>query len=1010
MKANSGQASSTLIPEYIGSAFDKVITVADNMETVTEVVNNLDNIKTADNNLGSINTVVDNITDVVTVGNNINYVKDVAERIEGLPVTSYIGNTPPTQPLNGAEWYCTTDGRTYVWYVDTDSSQWVESSPQSAPQNEVANIFFHATPSNVNSSYRNATLFDTLSPEAEISVAHNALNTPVVQAQFIREEALWDDVSVIGAQGIVTLIGYSSGNSQLKVEIITWKNGAEGTSLGTSQWVTLPNQPSVVSLPVTLANIDVLDAGDSYVVRLTSQMNAGSSAVSTILVDGNTRSRFEIIFNTNLIGLFNGIRDGVITSAPTENAVYDALQLKAVKTDVSNALNLKVGKGQLVQYGNLIPAADWADIPAYADSELGGLNGPLNKQAKALTARSELLRTDVREAMHRIAAVVEETNDNLAAHNADYFAHPKLTEQIAAEVHRAEIAADVAQLSAGIYSSTSEGIAATTSGKYFSVPSADSDEYLILYKNNSGTAVEVKRYPSADRVKKVDLVSTKVDYEQRIYKNKSATNASETFARQKMDDIGDVPNSLQNKIYAAGGEVAIGSLDAAGKLIAGVGEMGLIAGNNSIQDREPKGSEVYAIVDDSSRASFVIREGGLVDVATRKPWDLPEVTHIISYGQSLSIGVKGTPIISTTQPYDNLMFNNGVQPGTDPADVVSFVPLIEQAQDGGGYETVLSGCCNRLVELGNNTQFLGSATGIGNTPISGLIKGTAGYTKTLFVRDPAVTCSAAIDKTYSMGAFLWLQGEADVSSMFSPFFPTQYKQYKAQLAQLWRDLNADFSDCNTIGSAIPLISYQLSFNSLSVNADGVTQAQLDVSNEFDHIYCAGPTYNLTYSEDKIHLSGPSYYIYGHYFARALNEIINGRDWKPLHIKSARRSGKGLLLKYHVPHGPLVIDPFKGVETTDHGFAVYDTNGNKLTISSVTAVTEDAIKILLSETPTGPVAIKYARNYSNGKCNGTGVATGDVRDSSDEIATYKISTTTYNVNLYNYACHQTIWSN
>ena len=90
-KINAGQASSTLIPEYIGSDFDKVIEVADNIE----------------------------------------YVKDVAAGIEGLPVSGYIGDTPPTQPKVGAEWYCTLDGRTYVWYVDDDSGQWVESSPQS---------------------------------------------------------------------------------------------------------------------------------------------------------------------------------------------------------------------------------------------------------------------------------------------------------------------------------------------------------------------------------------------------------------------------------------------------------------------------------------------------------------------------------------------------------------------------------------------------------------------------------------------------------------------------------------------------------------------------------------------------------------------------------------------------------------------------------------------------------------------------------------------------------------
>ena len=91
MKVNSGQAASTLIPEYIGSAFDKVITVAD----------------------------------------NIDYVKDVAEGIDGLPANGYIGDTPPTQPRVGSVWYCTLDGRSYIWYEDADSTQWVENSPQS---------------------------------------------------------------------------------------------------------------------------------------------------------------------------------------------------------------------------------------------------------------------------------------------------------------------------------------------------------------------------------------------------------------------------------------------------------------------------------------------------------------------------------------------------------------------------------------------------------------------------------------------------------------------------------------------------------------------------------------------------------------------------------------------------------------------------------------------------------------------------------------------------------------
>lgn len=160
-----------MVQRYLGTEYDKVKSVADNIETVIEVKDNLDHIKVVENDLVSINTVssnineviatnsniedvksvatnidhintvksnlenvvtvADNITDVVTVSDNIDYVKDVAEGIEGLPVVSYIGDAPPTQPLHGAEWYCTTDGRTYVWYEDVDSGQWVESSPQS---------------------------------------------------------------------------------------------------------------------------------------------------------------------------------------------------------------------------------------------------------------------------------------------------------------------------------------------------------------------------------------------------------------------------------------------------------------------------------------------------------------------------------------------------------------------------------------------------------------------------------------------------------------------------------------------------------------------------------------------------------------------------------------------------------------------------------------------------------------------------------------------------------------
>lgn len=60
----------------------------------------------------------------------------------------------------------------------------------------------------------------------------------------------------------------------------------------------------------------------------------------------------------------------------------------------------------------------------------------------------------------------------------------------------AQAAADAAQLSTSVYASTALGLAATPVDRYFSVPSAVLSEYLILYQNVAGAAVEKKRYPS----------------------------------------------------------------------------------------------------------------------------------------------------------------------------------------------------------------------------------------------------------------------------------------------------------------------------------------------------------------------------------------------------------------------------------------------------------------------------------------------------------------------------------
>lgn len=84
----------------------------------------------------------------------------------------------------------------------------------------------------------------------------------------------------------------------------------------------------------------------------------------------------------------------------------------------------------------------------------------------------------------------------------------ELNESAQDAAQRAEVARDAAQLSAGVYADTAAGLADAASGGYFNVPSAESSEYLILYKNNAGVAVEIKRYPS---VGAVDGVSERLE-------------------------------------------------------------------------------------------------------------------------------------------------------------------------------------------------------------------------------------------------------------------------------------------------------------------------------------------------------------------------------------------------------------------------------------------------------------------------------------------------------------------
>jgi hypothetical protein len=64
---------------------------------------------------------------------NVIALRDEVSRLSALVENgkSYVSAVPPTNPKDGSRWYDMDSGRTYVWFHDGDSYQWVDDSPQS---------------------------------------------------------------------------------------------------------------------------------------------------------------------------------------------------------------------------------------------------------------------------------------------------------------------------------------------------------------------------------------------------------------------------------------------------------------------------------------------------------------------------------------------------------------------------------------------------------------------------------------------------------------------------------------------------------------------------------------------------------------------------------------------------------------------------------------------------------------------------------------------------------------
>lgn len=367
--------------------------------------------------------------------------------------------------------------------------------------------------------------------------------------------------------------------------------------------------------------------------------------------------------------------------------------------------------------------------------------------------------------------------------------------------------------------------------------------------------------------------------------------------------------------------------------------------------------------------------------ATSLVTEVNYLNHILSTGQSLSVGHNGAPALSTTQPYTNKMLS-----GT------SLVDLVEAT-----VETMSSALANIMTSLSAGVDYQSVVTrhGVSGTAYAGLKKGTAPYNNGMTQATNVKNAAIALGRVSKVIAVTSVHGESD-------HIAGNGSSYESYLVEWQNDYNTDVKLITGQTDDIPLFIDQMSsWTGYDDTTSLVPIAQLSASiNNPGDIILVGPKYFLNYS-DSAHLTNSSYRKLGEYYGKVIKKVvIDNETWLPLSPDTVVRTGNIIYANFHVPEGQLVFDTTLVVARTNYGFEYYDSTSSA-TISSVEILDTDTVKVTLSNTPTGSdQRLRYAYTGVSGTRPGaqfSGSAAGNLRDTDSTVSLYGNT-------LYNWAVH------
>jgi hypothetical protein len=413
----------------------------------------------------------------------------------------------------------------------------------------------------------------------------------------------------------------------------------------------------------------------------------------------------------------------------------------------------------------------------------------------------------------------------------------------------------------------------------------------------------------------------------------------------------------------------------------------------------------------------------------RVPYQHFDVNHVLSTGQSNSVAHEGRPVLSTSQPYSNVMFDVGIMTSgvceREGCRVyqkpTKLVPLVDGDTFWYPVETMSSGLANETSKIAKEVyklpkhDLLVSLAGRNGLTYWCLRRGGCNWLDQSYLNsfdesmrqvDDGMALSKAAGKSYVVRAVTAIHGESDdfAYATNTQEFPLDgsdgtfqsLKTYADALLEWQRDFETEVQ--KKTGQTIPvplLFSQHSGWNDIATSAVAGYQYEAHVRSKGKAVLVTAG-YPLSWHDDCRHYSNHGERQLGEYFAKVYGHIVlGGEHWEPVHPKSTTFADGVLTAKFHVPNPPLVFDTERVTNPGNYGFEVTDGAGAKLTISDIALAGPDTVTMKVSGKPAH---LRYAMTAVPHTCPGpTQGARGNLRDSDTTPSQYGYS-------LFNWAVH------